>query len=202
MHPQATDAWSRQPFVQRASPRFKLLAALLLVTLIALLPRRADWLYLLPALVLLVVWALARMPLAYAGRRILMVEVLVLGIALMPLIHPAATPLVLAAILKSNLCILTLLLLTWTTPFYDILQELRRVHLPPVMLTTLTLMWRYLPVLLEESRRMQRARASRTFSRKHRLAWQSLTAIIGQLFLRSVDRAERIYLAMCARGWK
>ena len=202
MHPQATDARPRQHLLQQASPRVKLLAALLLITFTALLPRRPDWLYLFPGLILLGIWPQAGMPLAYAGRRILMVEVLVLGIALMPLIHPAATPMVLSAILKSNLCILALLLLTWTTPFYDILQELRRLRLPAVMLTTLTLMYRYLPVLLEESRRMQRARASRTFSHKRRLAWQSLTTIIGQLFLRSIDRAERIYLAMCARGWK
>jgi cobalt/nickel transport system permease protein len=64
------------------------------------------------------------------------------------------------------------------------------------------LMCRYLPVLAEESRRMQRARASRTFSSKRTLAWQNLTTVIGQLFIRSADRAERIYLAMCARGWK
>jgi energy-coupling factor transporter transmembrane protein EcfT len=49
---------------------------------------------------------------------------------------------------------------------------------------------------------MQRARASRTFSRSHRLAWRNLTTIIGQLFIRSAERAERIYLAMCSRGWK
>jgi energy-coupling factor transporter transmembrane protein EcfT len=49
---------------------------------------------------------------------------------------------------------------------------------------------------------MQRARASRTYSRKRRLAWHTLTTIVGQLFIRSTERAERIYLAMCARGWK
>jgi cobalt/nickel transport system permease protein len=142
------------------------------------------------------------MPFAYVWRRLLVVEVLVLSIALLSLLNPSATPIVLSAIIKSNLCILTLLMLTWTTPFYDILQELRRLHLPAVMLTTLMLMYRYLPVLLEESRRMQRARASRTFTRRRRLVWQNLSTIIGRLFVRSADRAERIYLAMCARGWR
>jgi cobalt/nickel transport system permease protein len=74
--------------------------------------------------------------------------------------------------------------------------------MPAVMLTTLALMYRYLPVLAEESRRMQRARASRTFCRGRRQAWETLSAILGRLFIRSVERAERIYLAMCARGWK
>jgi cobalt/nickel transport system permease protein len=57
-------------------------------------------------------------------------------------------------------------------------------------------------VLVEESSRMQRARASRGFTRRKGVAWSNLTMIIGQLFIRSADRAERIYLAMCARGWK
>jgi len=49
---------------------------------------------------------------------------------------------------------------------------------------------------------MQRARASRTYSNRRRVTWSSLSAVIAQLFIRSVGRAERIYLAMCARGWK
>ena len=95
-----------------------------------------------------------------------------------------------------------MILLTFTTPFYEILEALRRVRFPALMLTTLALMYRYLPVLGEESRRMQRARASRTFGPSHLVQWKSLTAIVGQLFIRSAERAERIYLAMCARGWK
>jgi len=131
-----------------------------------------------------------------------MVEFFIIGIALLTLLRPSAAPVFVSAFIKSNLCVLAMLLLAWTTPFQDILQELRRLRLPSAMLTTLALMYRYLPVLVEESRRMQRARASRTFSRGRRFAWHSLSGIVGQLFVRSADRAERIYLAMCARGWK
>ena len=121
---------------------------------------------------------------------------------MLSLITPSAAPIFLSSLLKSNLCVFAMLLLTWTTPFHDILQELRRLRLPSVMLTTLALMYRYLPVLGEETRRMLRARASRTFSQRRVAIWHDLALIIGQLFIRSADRAERIYLAMCARGWK
>lgn len=188
--------------LHRLSPRLKLAFALVIITATVLLPRRPAPLYLAPAAILLALWLVCRMPLAYTLRRLLVVEFLILGIASLSLLTPAAAPVFVAAVLKSNLCVLAMLLLTWTTPFHDILQELRRLRLPAVMLTTLALMYRYLPVLAEESRRMQRARASRTFSRRRRLAWHNLTTIIGQLFIRSADRAERIYLAMCARGWK
>jgi cobalt/nickel transport system permease protein len=188
--------------LHRASPRVKLVSAVAILTATALLPRRLTWHYLIPAVVLLLLWPLCRMPVRYVWRRLLVLECFVAGLVLLSVLTPSAAPMVLSAVVKSNLCILTMLLLTWTTPFLDILQELRRLRFPPVMLSTLTLMYRYLPVLAEESRRMQRARASRTFSPKRHLAWQSLSAIIGQLFIRSVARAERIYLAMCARGWK
>ena len=139
---------------------------------------------------------------SHALRRLLVAELFVLGIAVMSLFGPGSVHLFLATLLKSTFCILALILLTWTTPFQEILSVLRQLGLPAVMLTTLALMYRYLPVLTEEAQRMQRARASRTFVRRRGLAWQNLSTLIGQLFVRTADRAERIYLAMCARGWK
>jgi len=201
MHPPETET-RRRTLLHRASPRLKLAATLVLITVTALLPRRPDILYVVPAGVLILIWIPSRMPLLYTLRRMLIVELFILGIGLLSLLEPSSAPIFLSALIKSNLCVFAMLLLTWTTPFHDILRELRRMRLPTVMLTTLALMYRYLPVLAEESGRMQRARASRTFSRRRRLAWRNLSAIIGQLFVRSADRAERIYLAMCARGWK
>ncbi len=69
-------------------------------------------------------------------------------------------------------------------------------------MTTLALMYRYLFVLMDEAERMQRARASRTFTKPGLRSWKTLGTVVGQLFVRSSERAERIYSAMCARGWK
>ena len=199
MHPTES---RRRTILHRAPAGPKLGATLLLVLGIALLPRRADPLYLIPAAMLLLGWAISRMPLLLALKRLLLVEFFILGIALLSLLRPSASPFFVAALIKSNLSVLALLLLVWTTSFQEILQQLRKARLPEVMLSTLTLMCRYLPVLAEESRRMQRALASRTFAPRRRLAWANLAAIAAQLFVRSAERAERIYLAMCARGWK
>ena len=197
-----TPSTARGDCISRLSPSLKLGAVLLIITATALMPRRPHPIYFVPAGLLLLLWPLCRMPLRYAVRRLLVVEFFIVGIALLSLLTPSAAPVVLSAIIKSNLCVLTMLLLTWTTPFHEILAVLRRMRLPSVMLTTLALMYRYLPVLGEETRRMERARASRTFLKSRRLAWHNVAAIIGRLFIRSADRAERIYLAMCARGWK
>jgi cobalt/nickel transport system permease protein len=57
-------------------------------------------------------------------------------------------------------------------------------------------------VLADEAERMHRARASRTFDQRRWHGWKSLALLISQLFIRSTERAERIYAAMLARGWK
>jgi cobalt/nickel transport system permease protein len=103
---------------------------------------------------------------------------------------------------RSGICLLAVILLSNSTPFSQMLAVLRRVHVPPLLITTLALMHRYLFVLVEESERMRRARASRTLRRSRRARWRVLGSVVGQLFLRASERAERIYDAMCARGWK
>lgn len=192
----------RSTWLHRLPPGLKLGSALALLVFIVLLPRKPHPLYLVPAFLVLALWLGCRMPAPYALRRLLVVEFFIVGIVLLSVMNPAAWPLLLSVLAKSNLCALTMLVLTWTTPFQEILVQLRWLRLPTVILTTLALMYRYLPVLAEESRRMQRARASRTFARRRRFAWHSLANLIGRLFVRTADRAERIYLAMCARGWK
>ena len=93
-------------------------------------------------------------------------------------------------------------MLSSTTPFSQVLLVLRRAHVPALLITTLTLMHRYLFVLAEEEQRMRRARASRTLVATRRLHWRVLGTVVGHLFLRASERAERIYDAMCARGWQ
>jgi cobalt/nickel transport system permease protein len=105
-------------------------------------------------------------------------------------------------LVKSTLCLFTMILLANTTPFSEILGVLRRLRFPAVLITTLALMYRYLFVLIDEAERMKRARLSRTFAPRRARTWVSLSTLIGQLFVRSSERAERIFHAMTARGWK
>jgi cobalt/nickel transport system permease protein len=78
----------------------------------------------------------------------------------------------------------------------------KRVGVPAVLVTVLALMSRYISVLGDEAERLERARRSRTFVSRRRLDWSALAALVGQLFIRATNRAERIYAAMCSRGWR
>ena len=155
------------------------------------------------ALGLMTVAWLSRLPPGFLLKRLLLLEPFVLGVAALSLWQPHGGSLFWHAIARSTLCLGTLVLLAATTPFSEIVRVLRDWHVPSLLLTTLTLMDRYLFVLVEETGRMQRARASRAFVPRSRwAAWSELAEMLGQLFVRSVTRAERIYAGMCARGWK
>jgi cobalt/nickel transport system permease protein len=126
----------------------------------------------------------------------------ILSVALVNALQPEARGSWRAVAVKSTICLLTIILVSNTTPFSRILRVLKAAHVPGLLITTIALMHRYLFVLVEEAERMRRARASRTFKRQRRARWQALSTVVGQLFVRASERAERIYDAMCARGWK
>jgi cobalt/nickel transport system permease protein len=154
------------------------------------------------AIGLVVIAALGRIPFGFLGKRLVLLSPFVLGVALANhLNHSAAIPWQ-PVVVRSGICLLTILVLSNTTPFSELLRVLQRLRVPAVMITTLALMYRYLFVLVEEAERMRRARASRTFTRGRRRQWSVLATVAGQLFVRASERAERIYAAMCARGWK
>lgn len=188
--------------VHRLPAGAKLAAALAVVLLVVLLPRQAWIAHAAVALVLAgIAWA-ARLGLRPVLVRLLLLEPFVLGIALLALLQPGGTALFLSMLAKATLCLATMVLLTATTRFSDLLGVLWRLRVPPLLVTTLALMHRYLFVLLEELERMQRARRSRSFTGGRAMAWRGSAQVAGQLFVRSSERAERVYLAMCARGWK
>jgi len=188
--------------VHRLPAAVKLVIAVALVLTTVLLPVSQLIGFALVAMALLAAVVLSRIPLAFLTKRLLLLEPLALGVAMLAVFQPGGWRVFAAVMIRTNLCLLTMILLSNTTPFADLLRVLQRARVPSVMVTTLALMYRYLFVLADEVGRMSRARASRTFLAKRRTAWWSQAGIIGQLFIRSTERAERIYAAMCARGWQ
>jgi cobalt/nickel transport system permease protein len=190
--------------LHRAPTLLKFVATLALVLTTSLLPPRlAAWL-LLPAGLLLVVTLAARLPPRPLVRRVILLEPFILGVALLALLSPPPAGglrpfLFLAA--RSTLALWALLVFSTVTPFSDLLALSRTLRIPHLLVTTLALMHRYLFVLADESARMRRARAARTFSPKKRLAWTTASTVVAQLFLRASARADRIYDAMRSRGW-
>jgi cobalt/nickel transport system permease protein len=202
------DEWIGHHHSRRESPLSRLPAAFKLGVALAMIvgtvlapPTAAGW-FVGMALVLVVAVALSRLPLLFLLKRLAWLSPFILSVALVNALQPAARGSWLAVAAKSTICLLTIIVVSNTTPFSRILRVLKKAHVPGLLITTIALMHRYLFVLVEEAERMRRARASRTFTRERRARWHALSTVVGQLFVRASERAERIYDAMCARGWK
>jgi cobalt/nickel transport system permease protein len=188
--------------IHHRSAALKLAAALALVVTIVLLPPARPGLLGPLAVILVTVAAVSRIPWRFLLGRLLFLESFVLGVSIMALFQPGGGRLFLLLVAKCTLCLLVMVLLSNTTPFSELLRVLRAARLPALLVTTLSLMYRYLFVLVDEAQRMKRARLSRTFGPQHAGAWRTLATVLSQLFVRTSERAERIYAAMCARGWR
>ena len=96
---------------------------------------------------------------------------------------------------RTLLCVSAILILT---PFSELMDQLRRLHVPELLVTLLEMVYRYIGVLVEEASGMVTAFRLRGNGAK----WPGISefgSFVGQLFLRSADRAERIYQAMQCR---
>ncbi len=191
--------------IRRLPSAFKLAAAIAIVLAVVTAPvsGRVPLLVFPPVLLLLVaVTGLSLVPPGTILKRIVFLEPVVIGAAFLALFQPGGTHIFLVLILRSTLSLWTMILLSSTTPFEDLLAILRTARVPALLITTLAMMYRYLAVLTDQSQRMRRARAARTFSPGTVASWRDLTNLVGHLFIRTADRAERVYAAMCARGWQ
>jgi cobalt/nickel transport system permease protein len=109
--------------------------------------------------------------------------------------------------LKSWVSVQAALLLAFTTPFHDLIDALRELRLPRIMVAIIGFMYRYLAVMADEASRMNRARTSRSADPGGRgggsIRWRAMVTgrMVGSLFLRSYERSERVFAAMQARGF-
>jgi cobalt/nickel transport system permease protein len=103
---------------------------------------------------------------------------------------------------KAVLGTLGAVLLGATTGFPDVLHALERLRAPKLLVLIAAFMYRYLFTIIDEVQRMRSALAARGYAPKHALQIQAIGRVATALFLRTYERAERVHLAMLARGWR
>ena len=149
--------------VSRLPAAFKLGLALAMIVGTVLAPPAAVGWFIGMALVLALAVALSRLPLRFLLKRLAWLSPFILSVALVNALQPAVRGSWLAVAVKSTICLLTIIVVSNTTPFSGILRVLKEAHVPGLLITTIALMHRYLFVLGGEAARMVRARALRTF---------------------------------------
>jgi len=106
----------------------------------------------------------------------------------------------LTLMLKGVFCLMASFLLMATTVIDNLCAALRQLHVPKMLVTLLLLTYRYVGVMTEELAVMTDAYHLRAPGQKgiHISAWGSF---LGQLLLRSMDRAQELYSSMLLRGY-
>ena len=116
----------------------------------------------------------------------------------------------LSILLKSWLSLQAAIVLAASTPFPQLLQAMRAIGTPQLLVGMFGLMWRYLFVLVDVALRLMRARSARsampegsTSRSGGSIAWRAQVTggMAGNLLVRAFERSERIYSAMLARGY-
>ncbi len=200
-------------FIHRLDPRSKVIATFLFIVVVVSFPQYEVSalipFFLFPAMLM----TLGDIPLKFVLTRVLLVSPFAIFIGIFNPFLDEKTVLelygipvsggwlsFLSILIKSLLTISAGLLLIATTSFYNVCHALRWMRLPAPFIAQLLFLYRYLFLMMEETMRIIRARDMRSFG-NHGTGIQVFVRILGTLFIRTIERAERIYYAMLSRGF-
>lgn len=211
------DKYSRlESPVHERDARAKTIALFAIIIACVTTPPQAWFAFCLYAGLVIILTAASRVPFHFLATRMLVVLPFILAVAVfVPFMHggePAAQwgwltisqsgLLVLWNVtIKSIISVACVILLTSTTAFTDLMRGFERLHVPKFFTLVTSFMYRYIFIIVDEAERMKRARDSRNFKGKWLWHAKVVGYMIASLFLRSQERAERVYNAMCARGF-
>ena len=162
---------------------------------------------------------IGRVPGRLAAGRVIILSPLILGLCVAAVVYEsAAIPTALGPLRgqvragwlvaggiagRFVLGLLALTAVMSTTRFSLVLRAMSSLRVPSMVVMQVGFLYRYIFVLLDEAMRMRRARSFRGSAVapvSRRLA--AVGGIAGVLFLRTLDRSQRVHLAMQARGWR
>ncbi len=199
------DAWAHlgSP-VHQLDARVKLVCALVLVVAILATPVAANVLQAVYAAVLVAIAAASRLPAAWVLRRMaILAPFLVLGtVAVMFLPSAEAISLWISVGGKCVLALLGSVLLAGTTTSADLLRAAHALHVPRTLTALSGFALAYIAVLAEEAGRMITAMRSRGGVRGLGRRLRVGVSMLATLMARTAERADRIALAMVARGYR
>ena len=200
--------------VHRLNPLCKLLVTVFYIVTVVSFPK-----YDLSGLVIMVLYPVvlfqaAGIPVSLCFHKLRVVLPLVCAVGLVnpfldhtPLIPLGTLPItggvvsMVTLMLKGVFSLMASFLLIATTSIDTLCAALRMLHVPDILTTLLLLTYRYIGVMIEEVSIMTESYSLRAPGQKgiHISAWGSF---LGQLLLRSMDRAEALYQSMLLRGFR
>jgi len=204
--------------VHRLDSRVKFIVALVFTALVISLPATSLSILACYAVAPFAFLVLGKIPIKFALKHILVVSPFVLVLALSCPLYDK-TPFTMAfgpftwesstgwmrcfTILgKFIVTMLALIALVSTTRFNDLLAGLQKMGLPKLLTIQLGFLYRYIFILIDKAHHILRARAGRKLKNLGaKTELKTAAAMLGSLLIRSLETAERINIAMQARGF-
>lgn len=203
----------KDTLIHRLDPRVKLVTTIVFVFMVVSFPKY-ELSRLIPFFIFPVFMSAAgEIPAGFILKKLLYVSPFVLFVAIFnPLLETAAMYNLygieisggwvscISIVIRFVLTISSALLLIATTSFPGVCRALERLYVPKVFVVQIFFLYRYLFVLAGETMRIVRAINMRTFGKKN-YGIKIFISTIGLLFMKTVERSERIYHSMCSRGF-
>lgn len=181
----------------------KIISCLIFVILVGVTPISIKPAFLAYSLIVVLFIFASKIPPVFLIKRLLAILPFAALVAISaPFVQKQGWAIFISCLVKAALIILALILLIQTSRFNNLLKALGSLKVPGLIITLLSFMYRYLFVLEDEILRKKRALNARSAGRRDWRLMKSTANMAGSLFIHTYERAERIYLAMCARGYE
>ncbi len=200
--------------LHRLDPRAKLLATLVFIVCVVSFGKYEISRLLPFSLYPAVLIGLGDLPPGYLAKKLIMVSPFVIFIGIFnpwfdqtvmftigPIAISGGWVSFASLIIRFILTVSAALILIASTGFAPMCMAMEKLGTPKIFAVQLLMLYRYLFVLIAESLRIVRAHSLRSFSRKGKITYRVFLQIAGNLLLRTIDRAQRIHMAMLSRAF-
>lgn len=188
--------------VEALDPRVKLVSAVALAVWVSLVPPAAAGILAVLAVGLVILGALAQIPPATLLLRASAAVPFVVVPGLMRVVEgtfDARTLAIMAG--RGYTAAMIATLLVSVTPFPSLLAGASALGIPDVLVQTTALAYRYLAVLRDRGAAMTASARARGYGPSTPARFTVAGNLLGSLLIRSLHRAERVHVAMLARGY-
>ncbi|MCB2199082.1 energy-coupling factor transporter transmembrane protein EcfT [bacterium] len=103
---------------------------------------------------------------------------------------------------KALLAISSVILLIHTAKFHELLRGFEQIRVPVLLIQVTAMASRYLLLLVEDVTTLRNSMVNRGYRGRWIGQARLIGRLVGVLFLRSIERSERISHAMLSRGWR
>lgn len=102
---------------------------------------------------------------------------------------------------KSLAAVVSLYFLIINTPINDIIEVLRKLHVPNFLLELMILIYRFITLMVENAEQILTAQKCRLGYVDYRTSFQSLALLMARLFSVSYERGQRVMIAQESRNY-